>query len=94
MIRFIHAADIHLDSPLKGLANRHNLPTDKILAATRDALVNLVTLAIDEKVDFVLLAGSYLDPIQVMVLKLPYTASPIQQIFLEFVEYTKTVTYK
>ena len=61
MIRFIHAADIHLDSPLKGLANRHNLPTDKILAATRDALVNLVTLAIDEKVDFVLLAGDIYD---------------------------------
>ncbi|MCY2940345.1 MAG: DNA repair exonuclease [Planctomycetota bacterium] len=61
MIRFIHAADIHLDSPLKGLANRHNLPTDKILAATRDALVNLVTLEIEEKVDFVLLAGDIYD---------------------------------
>ena len=61
MIRFIHAADIHLDSPLKGLANRHNLPTAKILAATREALVNLVTLAIDEKVDFVLLAGDIYD---------------------------------
>ena len=61
MIRFIHAADIHLDSPLKGLAKRHNLPTDKILAATRDALVNLVTLAIDQKVDFVLLAGDIYD---------------------------------
>ena len=61
MIRFIHAADIHLDSPLKGLANRHNLPTAKILAATRDALINLVTLAIDQKVDFVLLAGDIYD---------------------------------
>ena len=61
MVRFIHAADIHLDSPLKGLAKRLNLPTDKILAATREALVNLVTLAIDEKVDFVLLAGDVYD---------------------------------
>ena len=61
MVRFIHAADIHLDSPLKGLANRHNLPTAKILAATREALVNLVTLAIDKKVDFVLLAGDIYD---------------------------------
>ena len=61
MIRFIHAADIHLDSPLKGLAKRHNLPIDKILSATRNALVNLVTLAIDEKVDFVLLAGDVYD---------------------------------
>lgn len=61
MIRFIHAADIHLDSPLKGLAKRHNLPADKILSATREALKNLVTLAIDQKVDFVLLAGDVYD---------------------------------
>lgn len=61
MVRFIHAADIHLDSPLRGLAKRHNLPTEKILSATRKALVNLVNLAIDEKVDFVLLAGDIYD---------------------------------
>ena len=61
MIRFIHAADIHLDSPLNGLAKRHNLPTNKILSATREALVNLVTLAINENVDFVLLAGDVYD---------------------------------
>lgn len=61
MIRFIHAADIHLDSPLKGLAKRLNLPAAKILSATREALVNLVTLAINEKVDFVLLAGDIYD---------------------------------
>jgi len=61
MIRFIHAADIHLDSPLKGLAKRLNLPTEKILSATRKALVNLVNFAIDEKVDFVLLAGDIYD---------------------------------
>lgn len=37
MVRFIHAADIHLDSPLKGLANRPHLPADKIKDATRNA---------------------------------------------------------
>lgn len=61
MIKFIHAADIHLDSPLEGLSNRPNLPVEKITSATREALTNLVDLAIGEKVDFVLLAGDIYD---------------------------------
>jgi exonuclease SbcD len=61
MIKFIHAADIHLDSPLEGLSNRLNLPVEKIISATREALSNLVNLAIEEKVDFVLLAGDIYD---------------------------------
>ena len=61
MVRFIHAADIHLDSPLKGLANRPHLPADKIKDATRNALTNLVNLALSENVDFVLLAGDIYD---------------------------------
>lgn len=61
MIRFLHAADIHLDSPLKGLAKKEHLPAEKIQSASRVALVNLVTLAIAEKVDFVLLAGDIYD---------------------------------
>ena len=61
MIKFIHAADIHLDSPLRGLAQKEYLPADLIRSATRKALTNLVNLAIDEKVDFVLLAGDLYD---------------------------------
>jgi DNA repair exonuclease SbcCD nuclease subunit len=61
MLRFIHAADIHLDSPLKGLEKYPGAPADEIRGATRRALDNLVELAIDRNVDFVLIAGDLYD---------------------------------
>lgn len=61
MLKFLHAADLHLDSPLHGLERYEGAPVEKIRAATRRALENLVNLAIDEKVDFILLAGDLYD---------------------------------
>jgi len=61
MFRFIHAADIHLDSPLRGLESYEDAPVDEIRNATRRAFDNLVTLAIEEEVRFVLLAGDLYD---------------------------------
>ncbi len=61
MFKFIHAADIHLDSPLKGLERYDGAPVDEIRSATRRALENLVELAIDRAVDFVLIAGDLYD---------------------------------
>jgi DNA repair exonuclease len=61
MFKFIHAADLHIDSPLKGLDNYEGAPVDEIRGATRRALENLVNLAIEEKVAFVLLAGDIYD---------------------------------
>ncbi|HHS84337.1 MAG TPA: DNA repair exonuclease, partial [Gammaproteobacteria bacterium] len=58
---FLHAADIHLDSPLRGLERYEGAPATEIRAATRQAFDNLITLAIDEAVDFVLLAGDLYD---------------------------------
>lgn len=58
---FIHAADIHLDSPLKGLDQYEGVPADEIRLATRRALENLVQLAIDRQVDFLLIAGDLYD---------------------------------
>ncbi|MEO2032165.1 MAG: DNA repair exonuclease, partial [Planctomycetaceae bacterium] len=59
--RFIHAADIHLDSPLRGLQAYEGAPADEIREAVRKALENLVELAIDQKVNFVLIAGDIYD---------------------------------
>ncbi|MBC3940627.1 DNA repair exonuclease [Sphingomonas albertensis] len=59
--KFLHAADIHLDSPLLGLGSRTDAPVDRIRAATREALKNLVQFAIDEAVDFVVVAGDLYD---------------------------------
>ncbi len=61
MFRFIHAADIHLDSPLKGLEQYEGAPVEAIRGATRRALENLVGLAVTERVDFVLIAGDLYD---------------------------------
>lgn len=59
--RFLHAADIHLDSPLHGLSRYEGLPVEDIRSATRAAFDNLVQFAIDEAVDFVVLAGDLFD---------------------------------
>ncbi len=61
MFKFIHAADIHLDSPLRGLSLYEGAPVEAIRLAARRALVNLVDLAIEEKVAFVLIAGDLYD---------------------------------
>lgn len=61
MVKFIHTADIHLDSPLKGLEIHEDAPVEAIRGATRRAFENLISLAIEEDVDFVLIAGDLYD---------------------------------
>ncbi|MEG3071548.1 MAG: metallophosphoesterase [Candidatus Syntrophopropionicum ammoniitolerans] len=58
---FIHAADIHLDSPLVGLERYEGASCGVCAGATRQAFRNLVLLALEEKVDFVLIAGDLYD---------------------------------
>ncbi|MGH8106102.1 MAG: metallophosphoesterase family protein, partial [Arenimonas sp.] len=60
-MKFIHSADIHLDSALTGLERYEGAPVDEIRGATRRAFDDLTELAIDEEVDFVLLAGDLYD---------------------------------
>ena len=59
--KFLHAADIHLDSSLHGLERYDGAPVEEIRSATRRAFDNLIELAIDQKVAFVLLAGDLYD---------------------------------
>ena len=61
MFRFIHTADIHLDSPLHKLDRYEGAPVDEFRQATRRAFENLVQLALSEKVAFVLIAGDLFD---------------------------------
>lgn len=61
MFTFLHAADIHLDSPLRGLELSEDAPLDQIRGATRRAFDNLVELAMSEQVAFVLIAGDLYD---------------------------------
>ena len=59
--KFLHAADLHLDSPLLGLANKSPDFAAKVERASRQAFDNLLDLAIDENVAFVVLAGDVFD---------------------------------
>jgi DNA repair protein SbcD/Mre11 len=59
--RFIHSADIHLDSPLKSLAIRNEKLFDLIGGATRKAFVNIVETCLTEQVDALILAGDIYD---------------------------------
>lgn len=58
---FLHAADLHIDSPLRGLDAYEGAPVERLRGATRQALIALVDLAIDRAVDLVLLAGDIYD---------------------------------
>ncbi|MBX7166321.1 MAG: DNA repair exonuclease [Pirellulales bacterium] len=61
MFKFIHAADLHLDSPLRGLDTYDGAPVEEIRLAARRACAALVDLAIDEQVVLVALAGDIYD---------------------------------
>ncbi|GAB3060612.1 metallophosphoesterase family protein [Virgibacillus ainsalahensis] len=60
-ISFIHAADLHLDSPFKGLANLPEGLFQEMVDSTFQALDRLVFSAIDKNVDFVLIVGDLFD---------------------------------
>lgn len=59
--RFVHAADIHLDSPLRSLAMRDPELAELIGNATRRVFVRVVDLCLDEQVQALLLCGDLYD---------------------------------
>ncbi|WP_208111455.1 metallophosphoesterase family protein [Enterovirga rhinocerotis] len=58
--RFLHAADIHLDSPLHGLSRYNGLAVDEVRARPAPRWTTSCH-AIDERLDFVLIAGDLFD---------------------------------
>ncbi len=58
---FIHAADIHLDSPMAGMMRRDPALAELTARSTRAAFSNLVDTAIAHDVDFLLIAGDLYD---------------------------------
>ena len=60
-MRFLHAADLHLDSPLRGLDRYEGAPVDEVRGATRRAFENLIAIALRERVDLVVIAGDLYD---------------------------------
>src|SRR5690625_1804341 len=57
MIRFIHAADLHLDTPFSGLEQTSKTLAKKLREAPFESFAKIVDVAIEKAVDFVLLSG-------------------------------------
>ncbi len=60
-MKIVHAADLHLDSPLRGLSSYEGAPLDEVRNATRRALGSLVDLCIEEEAAVLLIAGDLYD---------------------------------
>ena len=52
MFKFVPAADVHIDSPLRGLAAYEGAPAEQLTGATREAFSNLVSFEIAHEVNF------------------------------------------
>lgn len=60
-VRFIHCADLHIDTPFKGISEVHPDLQEVLYQSTFQSFNNIVNLAIEEKVDCVVIAGDIYD---------------------------------
>jgi DNA repair protein SbcD/Mre11 len=60
-VRIVHAADVHLDSPLLGLERYEGAPVEEARSATRRAFTRLVDLCLEQDACLLLLAGDLFD---------------------------------
>jgi exonuclease SbcD len=60
-VKFIHTADLHLDTPFKGLAGCNSELAAHLKDATFKSFQTIVDLCISEQVDFLLIAGDIFD---------------------------------
>lgn len=58
---FVHAADLHLDSPFRGIRDEAPEVAGRLRSATFDAYAGLIDLCIDRDADFLLIAGDVYD---------------------------------
>jgi DNA repair exonuclease SbcCD nuclease subunit len=60
-LRFVHAADLHLDSPFRGIADASPALKERLQSATLGALSRIVDHTIQSKSDFLVIAGDIYD---------------------------------
>ncbi|MGR3805474.1 metallophosphoesterase family protein [Marinibacterium profundimaris] len=61
MFRFLHTADLHIDSPLRSLALRDADLAERVGSATRTALSRIVDACLEHEVHALLIAGDLFD---------------------------------
>lgn len=64
VVKLLHTADLHLDSPLKSLALKNEALAEVVATASRAALTRMIDFAIDEGVAALLIAGDLFDGAQ------------------------------
>lgn len=60
-VKFIHTADLHLDTPFKGLSNWNSDLASKLKDATFKSFRKIIDLCLEEKVDFLVISGDIFD---------------------------------
>ncbi|MGN7300517.1 metallophosphoesterase family protein [Ferdinandcohnia sp. SAFN-114] len=60
-LTFLHIADLHLDSPFSGLTNLPTKVFKRVQESTFTSLSRLINIAIEQKVDFIIIAGDLFD---------------------------------
>ncbi|WP_175402780.1 metallophosphoesterase family protein [Mangrovivirga cuniculi] len=60
-IIFLHTGDVHLDSPFKGIKENNRILAKKLTDASYDSFKLLISHAISDNVDFVLISGDLFD---------------------------------
>ena len=60
-LRFVHAADLHLDSPFRGIGEASASLKERLQAATLGALRRVVAHTIESQSDFLVIAGDIYD---------------------------------
>ncbi|MDH5604025.1 MAG: metallophosphoesterase, partial [Cyclobacteriaceae bacterium] len=60
-IKFIHTADLHLDTPFKGLSHWNQELASFLKNAVFDAFNTIIDLCIREEADFLLISGDIFD---------------------------------
>ncbi|MYG42461.1 MAG: DNA repair exonuclease [Rhodobacteraceae bacterium] len=83
MFRFVHTADLHLDSPLKSLALRDPELKQQVGIGTRETFAKIVNLCIEEKVDALLIAGDLYDSDQTSMYTARFLANQMQRLHQE-----------
>ncbi|MFS2151475.1 metallophosphoesterase family protein [Rhizobium sp. Rhizsp42] len=78
--RFIHTADIHLDSPLRSLALRDEALAELIGNATRASFVSIIDLCLEEQVDALIIAGDLYDGDQTSMKTARFLAAQMQRL--------------
>lgn len=61
MVKFIHSADLHLDSPFKSRSKMPSSIFEVLMESTYNSVIRMMDFAIEEKVDFIIIAGDVFD---------------------------------